>query len=123
MPRGGGAPDGHSICARAEALSDAVSARLVVGAPCMRKVLRHGCWMELLEFHGGALGRAHVLSGDRSALLAIARDEYANAKAALPLVDADSRLGFECSMEYCGGREQIGWKLARMKTLYGGDVR
>ena len=58
-------------------------------------------------------------AGDTNALRAVAREEYANAKAALPLVDADSRLGFECSMEYCGGREQIEWKLARMEALYG----
>lgn len=58
-------------------------------------------------------------AGDKKALAEIAREEYANAEAALKLVDADSRLGFECSMEYCGGREQIEWKLARMKKLYG----
>ena len=41
------------------------------------------------------------------------------AKAALPLVDADSSLGWEPTMEYCGGREQIEWKLRRMERLYG----
>ena len=55
----------------------------------------------------------------RSRILALARDEYENAKAALPLVDADSRLGWEPTMEYCGGREQIEWKLRRMERLYG----
>ena len=55
---------------------------------------------------------------DRATLLEIAKEEYANASAALPLVDADSTLGFEPSMEYGGGREQIEWKLKRMKDLY-----
>lgn len=60
-------------------------------------------------------------AGDKAKLAAIAREEYANAKATLPLVDADSRLGFECSMEYTGGRRQIEWKLDRMKKLYSID--
>ena len=56
---------------------------------------------------------------DRSALLAAARAEYGNAKAALRFVEADSRLGWEPSMEYCGGSEQIRWKLALMEDHYG----
>ena len=55
----------------------------------------------------------------RARIIALARDEYENAKAALPLVDADSLLGWEPTMEYCGGREQIEWKLRRMERLYG----
>ena len=61
-------------------------------------------------------------AGDKEKLLAIAKEEYANAKATLPLVDADSRLGFECSMEYCGGRKQIEWKLERMRKFFGDQV-
>jgi len=49
-------------------------------------------------------------------------EEYANARAALSLVDVDSRLGFECSMEYAGGREQIEWKLRRMEDLFGKEI-
>ena len=56
---------------------------------------------------------------DEKALMAVARDEYANAKAAIPLVRADSRLGWEPSMEYGGGEEQIKWKLGKMESLYG----
>ena len=58
-------------------------------------------------------------TGDKAGLLRLARDEYANAKAALPLVEADSRLGWEPSMEYVGGPEQIRWKLRMMESLYG----
>ena len=54
--------------------------------------------------------------------MALARDEYENARAALPLVDVDARLGWEPTMEYCGGREQIEWKLRRMERLYGKEV-
>lgn len=57
--------------------------------------------------------------GDRAALLAAARDEYDNAMAALRLVEADSRLGWNAEIEYGGGPEQIRWKLALMERLYG----
>jgi len=35
---------------------------------------------------------------------------------------ADSRLGWEPSMEYVGGPKQIRWKLQEMEELYGKDV-
>ena len=54
-------------------------------------------------------------------MLKWAKAEYANATAALALVEEDSRLGWEPSMEYVGGPEQIRWKLARMEKLYGAD--
>ena len=57
--------------------------------------------------------------GDRAALLAAARAEYANAGEALAFVRRDSRLGWEPSMEYCGGPDQIRWKLALMEKTYG----
>ena len=67
----------------------------------------------------GAL--AH-LAGNKAEVLAWAKKEYANAKAALPLVEADSRLGWEPSMEYVGGVEQVQWKLNRMVETYGSEV-
>ena len=68
-------------------------------------------------------GYAAHEKGDRTALLEVARDEYANASAALKLVEADSRLGWEPSMEYAGSTVQIRWKLERMERLYGVAVR
>ena len=61
-------------------------------------------------------------AGDREKVFEWARREYANAKAALPLVEADSRLGWEPTMEYAGGPEQIRWKLKRMVETYSGAV-
>lgn len=58
----------------------------------------------------------------KAVIFELARDEYRNAEAALPLVDADSRLGWEPTMDYCGGREQIEWKLRRMRENYGQQV-
>ena len=52
--------------------------------------------------------------GERAArerIYALARAERANAEEALPLVMADSRLGYETSMGYHGGEEQIRWKI------------
>ena len=57
-------------------------------------------------------------AGDKAAVLEWAKREYANAKAALPIVEADSRLGWEPSMEYVGGPVQIRWKLGRMEQLF-----
>ena len=65
--------------------------------------------------HGAVAHRA----GDKVGVLEWARKEYANAKAALGLVEADSRLGWEPSMEYVGGAEQVRWKLKLMESLYG----
>ena len=64
--------------------------------------------------HGAIAHRA----GDRAGVLKWAKKEFANAKAALPLVEADSRLGWEPSMEYIGGPDQIRWKLDRMVQTY-----
>ncbi len=64
--------------------------------------------------HGAIAHRA----GDKAGVLEWAKKEYANAKAALPLVEADSRLGWEPSMDYIGGPEQIRWKLDRMVQTY-----
>ena len=64
-------------------------------------------------------GAVAFRNGDRAALLAAAKAEYANAKAALAFVERDSRLGWEPSMEYCGGPEQIRWKLGLMEKIYG----
>ena len=42
----------------------------------------------------------------------IARDEIENARNTVPLVEFDSRLGYEPSMEYMCDREHIEWKIA-----------
>ena len=59
---------------------------------------------------------------DERGILAAARDEYANASAALALVEEDSHLGFEPDMDYVGGPEQIRWKLKLMEKLYGREA-
>lgn len=47
----------------------------------------------------------------------IGKDEIQNAESALPLVDFDSRLGWEPSMEYVGHRENIEFKLKHLSYV------
>ena len=47
----------------------------------------------------------------------IAEEEIANVNATFPLVDFDSRLGFEPSMEYIGDRAHLEWKLEVMNRV------
>ena len=67
-------------------------------------------------------GAVAHLAGKKDEVFAWAKREHANAQAALPLVEQDSRLGWEPSMEYVGGVEQVQWKLNRMRETYGDDV-
>ena len=67
-------------------------------------------------------GRIAWRRGDRAAVESLARAEYANARAALRVVDEDSRLGWLASSDYTGGRSQIEWKLRKMRELYGASV-
>lgn len=55
-------------------------------------------------------------------LRAIAVDEIENARATLPLVDADSRLGFEPSTDYSGDRENIEWKISFMQRILDEEI-
>ena len=47
---------------------------------------------------------------------AIAHAEIENARSALALVDVDSRLGWEPSMEYVGDRWHIEWKIRQVES-------
>jgi hypothetical protein len=48
-------------------------------------------------------------------LVQVGEDELANAEAAIPVVEADSRLGWEPTMEYLGDAEHIRWKIAHLR--------
>ncbi len=56
---------------------------------------------------------------DRAKVVEIAKEEYANCKAALELMLRDSRLGWEPTMLYRGGPDAIRWKLDYLKKHYG----
>ncbi|MGH2561038.1 MAG: hypothetical protein ACRDJH_18385 [Thermomicrobiales bacterium] len=55
-------------------------------------------------------------------MVAVAERELANAEAALPLVEADSRLGWEPSMEYVGDADHIHWKLAQVRRVIASEI-
>jgi hypothetical protein len=55
----------------------------------------------------------------RAEIMRLAKIEYANTAAALPVVEEDSHLGWECVNGYMGGRKRIEWKLRHMEKLYG----
>lgn len=47
----------------------------------------------------------------------LARREIANAEATIPLVEADSRLGWEPSMEYMTDTEHLRWKINQVQSV------
>lgn len=73
-------------------------------------------WTTVSHLRQGALA---TLAGDGSEVRRIAGDEYANKRAALELVDRDSRLGWEPSMDYMGGCAVIEWSMRLMERTYG----
>jgi hypothetical protein len=50
-------------------------------------------------------------------MVALAEAEIANAEATIPLVDADSRLGWEPSMEYMCDRAHLEWKISQVREV------
>lgn len=64
-------------------------------------------------------GRIAWRKGDHAEIERLAKTEYANAEAALKVVDEDSRLGWLASSDYTGSRAQIKWKMDKMRALYG----
>lgn len=50
-------------------------------------------------------------------MVALLEDEYKNVEETIPLVEADSRLGWEPSMDYIGDAWHLRWKLRQVKNL------
>ena len=50
-------------------------------------------------------------------MIAIGEEEIQNATDALPLLEADSRLGWEPSMEYNGGTDNVRWKIRQTRQV------
>ncbi len=53
---------------------------------------------------------------------AIARDEIANAEATIPLVQRDSRLGWEPTMEYMCDESHLRWKIKQVGLVIEGEL-
>jgi hypothetical protein len=52
----------------------------------------------------------------------LAESEIANAQNAIPCVEADSRLGWEPSMEYMTDLWHLEWKIRQVRTMIDGDI-
>lgn len=83
---------------------------------CVQTTINTKRWWQLkqrlLETTDGA--EADRIIAD---LKALGEAELANAAACIPLVEADSRLGWEPSMEYMTDREHLEWKIAQMRRV------
>ena len=53
---------------------------------------------------------------------AIAKKEIKNAQDTIPLVEADSRLGWEPSMEYMTDRSHLEWKIAQVRAVIDEEI-
>jgi hypothetical protein len=63
--------------------------------------------------------QAHALLDQMAAL---AEREIANAEATLPLVEADSRLGWEPSMDYVTSPAHLRWKIAQVRRVLDAEI-
>lgn len=52
----------------------------------------------------------------------VAEEEVANAEATIPIVEADSRLGWEPSMEYVGDAAHLRWKIAQVRHVIDHEI-
>ena len=55
-------------------------------------------------------------------IVRIAEEEIANVRQTLPLVDADSALGYEPSMDYVADREHLEWKIRQLSSVLEVDI-
>jgi hypothetical protein len=53
---------------------------------------------------------------------ALAREEITNSEACVPVVEADSRLGWEPTMEYLGDADHIRWKIVHLRHVLDHEI-
>ena len=56
-------------------------------------------------------------------MIALAEAEIQNAEATIPLVEADSRLGWEPSMEYIGDARHLKWKIRQTQQVIDNELK
>lgn len=69
----------------------------------------------LWQFH--TLTDAESLRKWVNEMIALAKEEIQNTKATIPLTEADSRLGWEPSMEYIGDARHLRWKIKQLTQV------
>jgi hypothetical protein len=55
-------------------------------------------------------------------MIALGEAEIANCEATIPIVGADSRLGWEPTMEYLGDADHIRWKMAHLRQVLDKEI-
>jgi hypothetical protein len=88
---------------------------------CIRTAINMKEWWQL--------NRRLTSAGNRKAILnlldkieALGRCEIANAEATIPLVEQDSRLGWEPSMEYMTDSGHLRWKIAQVRSVIDQEI-
>ena len=56
-------------------------------------------------------------------LVTIGEDELANCESVIPILDADSRLGWEPTMEYLGDADHVRWKMAHLRHTLDHEIQ
>ena len=87
---------------------------------CVRTTINTKRWWLLKQELAAADGSAKAGVLDR--MVALAELELANAEAAMPLVQMDSRLGWEPSMEYMTDRAHLEWKIAQVRHVLDEEI-
>ena len=88
---------------------------------CLVTAIHTKQWWQLterLKKTSGSQARASVVGE----LLRLGEAEIRNAEATIPLVDADSRLGWEPSMEYMTDREHLEWKIDQLRKVLDEEI-
>ncbi len=88
---------------------------------CVQTTIHTKRWWLLREQVLAETGQARA-TALLAELVALGEAEIANAEATIPLVEFDSRLGWEPSMEYMTDRSHLEWKIAWMRRLLDEEV-
>ncbi|MEF3307907.1 hypothetical protein PV433_03210 [Paenibacillus sp. GYB004] len=88
---------------------------------CVRTTIHTKEWWKWKQqlFHETDSATAAVIADQ---MIELAKREIANAEATIPLVEMDSRLGWEPSMLYMTDAEHLQWKLEQVRTMLANEL-
>ena len=88
---------------------------------CVRTAIHVKQWWQLRQQLRVATGQGEATSFLQQ-MTALAEAEIANVSTAIPLVEFDSRLGWEPSMEYMADRLHLEWKIAQVRAVVDEEI-
>ena len=88
---------------------------------CLRTTIHAKQWWQLKQ---ALLAEKDPIQAQTVAadLIQLGEAEIANAREAIPLVEADSRLGWEPSMEYMTDRAHLEWKIGQLRLVLDQEI-